>query len=466
MSTDPSVFRLPSPAARLPEQDSRKRTVSSYSAELAAPTFASGLHVMKALGLLTAILVLAAAAAGETLRGTVTNGTNGRPGAGIEVTLLSLGEGMTETAHSTTDASGHFHFTYDDSGMPHLVRAAHQGVNYFRLAPPGTETVEVITYDVAKRLDGISTTAEVVRFQSGGDNLQAVQIFAVQNASQPPRTLAGERSYEIELPNGAEIEEAGARAPGGQPINNMPEPAPGRQDHYVFSFPLRPGETQFEVTYQLPYHDAHAVASTTLLHSLQHFVAVLPLSMQFSATGANFAPLSGQKDANVLLAGNVRAGGRLTMTISGTGVLAGEAGQPPASGSEMSEGPGGGAPGGGLGAPIDSPDPLARYRWPVLGGLAAVLVAGGFYVATRRPVAPAPVIAPNPIASAMPPIGLPPPGIRIEAPRSTALLDALKDELFQLEVERQQGRIPEEEYRQTKAGLDRALKRAVMRETR
>jgi len=40
-------------------------------------------------------------------------------------------------------------------------------------------------------------------------------------------------------------------------------------------------------------------------------------------------------------------------------------------------------------------------------------------------------------------------------------LNALKEELFQLEIERQQGQISEEDYRQTKAGLDLALKRAV-----
>jgi hypothetical protein len=49
--------------------------------------------------------------------------------------------------------------------------------------------------------------------------------------------------------------------------------------------------------------------------------------------------------------------------------------------------------------------------------------------------------------------------------RSGLLLEALKEELFQLEVERQQGRISQQEYEKHKAALDQTLQRAVKRET-
>ncbi|MCI0355233.1 MAG: hypothetical protein L0099_09380, partial [Acidobacteria bacterium] len=45
--------------------------------------------------------------------------------------------------------------------------------------------------------------------------------------------------------------------------------------------------------------------------------------------------------------------------------------------------------------------------------------------------------------------------------RRQILLDALKDELFALETERVEGRISQQEYEQAKAGLDRALGRAL-----
>jgi hypothetical protein len=45
------------------------------------------------------------------------------------------------------------------------------------------------------------------------------------------------------------------------------------------------------------------------------------------------------------------------------------------------------------------------------------------------------------------------------------LLEGLKDELFELEVEHKQGRISQEEYEKTKAALDQTLQRALRRES-
>jgi hypothetical protein len=48
-------------------------------------------------------------------------------------------------------------------------------------------------------------------------------------------------------------------------------------------------------------------------------------------------------------------------------------------------------------------------------------------------------------------------------PRSAMLLEGLKEEMFQLEVERQQGRISDAEYQSAKAALDQTLQRALAR---
>lgn len=50
------------------------------------------------------------------------------------------------------------------------------------------------------------------------------------------------------------------------------------------------------------------------------------------------------------------------------------------------------------------------------------------------------------------------------SPRSSKLLEGLKEELFELEVEHKQGRITQQEYEQTKAALDQTLQRALKRE--
>jgi hypothetical protein len=52
----------------------------------------------------------------------------------------------------------------------------------------------------------------------------------------------------------------------------------------------------------------------------------------------------------------------------------------------------------------------------------------------------------------------------VAPPRPSMLLEALKEELFQLEVEHKQGKISQQEYEKAKAALDGTLERAIKRE--
>jgi hypothetical protein len=113
-----------------------------------------------------------------------------------------------------------------------------------------------------------------------------------------------------------------------------------------------------------------------------------------------------------------------------------------------------GRPGGGLGTPEGTPDSLHKYRWPILAACVAILAIGGFWVVSRQ--------QPGSTAKA---------GSSLEAPiapiaggsQATLLLQALKEEMFQLELDRQKGSISEEEYGKAKAALDQTLQRAIAR---
>src|SRR5881398_1245444 len=72
--------------------------------------------------------------------------------------------------------------------------------------------------------------------------------------------------------------------------------------------------------------------------------------------------------------------------VSGTGVVPNEAL------SDDSKAAAGAAtatnrPGGGIGVPESTPDPLANYRWYILALAALVLAAGAFWITNRRPAA-------------------------------------------------------------------------------
>ena len=415
------------------------------------------------------LICLATTVSAQTLTGTVKNGTTNKASAGDEVILIKLAEGMEETGHTRTDARGNFTLTVPKSAEPHLVRVIHQGVTYHRMAPPSTTSVEIEVYDVAKKVSGVTLTADVMRLQAQTNELEGIRLFAVGNASDPPRTQMNDQNFEFYLPDGAQVDQAMAMTAGGQPVNSPPVPQK-EKNRYAFNFPLRPGETQFQVVYHLSYNGSASIDPKPIVGA-QHFVVMLPKTMQFGpVAGADFKSMQDprQSDAVVQVVSNTRAGQTLAFKVSGTGTLA-EAGDdtqgsPTASGAQTAGGPAGETrrdmrPGGGLGPPIDAPDPLEKYRWYILGGFAVALAAGAVYIATRsRAVAvndPTGTVSVPGSASSLPAV----------AARSGLLLEALKEELFELEVEHKQGHMSQAEYVKAKDALDETLRRAVKRES-
>ena len=419
-----------------------------------------------ALRSIAAFLIgLSTLASAQIITGTLTNRTTNKPAAGDEVVLLTLGQGMEEAGRTKADAKGSFTFNVADANTPHLLRAIHQNVTYHRMAPPGTTSVEVEVYDVSKKLDALRVTADVIRLQAQGNELRGVRLFSVNNNSSPPRTQMNDQNFEFYLPERAQIDTAMAKTAGGQPVSSAPVPQK-EKNRYAFVFPLRPGETQFQVAFHLPY-DGEARIDPRALYGAQHFVVMLPKTMQFAPDGGSgFQSMQDPRrsDAGVQIASNTQPGQPLAFKISGTGALSeggneqqgGESDQ--TTGGVMAQGRDS-RPGGGLGPPIDAPDPLEKYRWYILGGFASVLVGGAIYIARRSKTAAGRDLV---VSDVEVPVSRPVPKAA-SAQRPGLLLEALKEEIFQLELEHKQGQISQEEYVTAKAALDHTLERAVKR---
>jgi hypothetical protein len=325
----------------------------------------------------------------------------------------------------------------------------------------------------------------VVRLQADGSALQAVELFAVRNESNPPRTLASASTFEFVLPDGAQIEGADAQSPNGQPITA--KTTPGKEkNHYAFSFALKPGETRFQIAYHMPY-SGKASFSPKLTRNFDHFVLVLPTSMSFVPKDPKqFQAMTNQPGSNVQVSLKAKSGQDLSFGVSGTGTIqdeqtqagttsgenaAGEAAGGPAMGGTTQGGaPVDNRPGGGLGRPGDEADGLAKgnFRWYILGLLCVVLLGGGIWTHERTkqeeaemvPVLAAPGSA-KVIAASVAKAG---PGASVAVPtQGNLLLTALKEELFELEVERQQGKITSDEYEKARAALEQTLQRALAR---
>ena len=425
----------------------------------------------------------APAALAATITGTVTNGTNNKPSAGDDVILVSLQQRMQETARTKTDAHGHYSIDVPDQGM-HLIRVDHQKASYFQPAPPSTTTVDVQVFDVAATVSGITTEANVIRVETDPQGLHVTQSYFVKNDSTPPRTQFSNHSYEIYLPPDAKIEGAAAMGPGGMPVASSPAPM-GEKGHYTYLFPLRPGETQFQVTYSLPYSGSAKLAPK-LAGSADNVVVMVPKSMTFTPEPSTpYQPINDDINAQTFVAKNVSSTQALGFSVSGSGALPrdvqtaqGANGQPGAPAATDDA-----RPGGGLGNPIDTPDPLNKYKWWILSGVGLLLViAAAFFL--RRPAQQA---EDTPVALEQPPSeqyaapltwtqGAPPPATVAPIPTSApvppapdpedhtrSLLNSLKEELFALEADRARGNVGEVEYAAHKQALEAIIRRALNR---
>jgi hypothetical protein len=423
------------------------------------------------------LLLSAATALAATITGTVTDRTTDKPSAGDTIAVINTAQSMDEIAKATSDAKGRFTVTAPDGGQI-LLHVTHGGAEYFKSVSPGSNTADIDVYDSAKKIDGITGEALVFRAETDatGKTLSVAENFFVQNTSTPPKTEYGGNTLDVYLPKGAEISQTLASSPGGLPTNTKLVTVDAASGHYAFTFPVRPGETRFQVDYNLPYTGKEPFA-LKLSMPTGDVAVMLPKSMQFQPTTA-FQPIT---DPSVVNSQSYDAHSPafaqpVQFTIAGTGQLpedsaqsgAGQSGNNGPADQTAASGP---RPGGGLGAPDDPNavnDPWSKYKWWILGLLGLALAAGaGIMLKSNPPVAvagTAPPLAGDvavPFATYAPPPATGP--VLVATSTTPPLLQALKDELFELEADRLAGRLSDTAYAEHKAAFDVVLRRALSR---
>jgi hypothetical protein len=404
------------------------------------------------------LAALTSIAFGQTFTGTVTDATTNKPSVGDEIVLLDFSSGIREMKRTQSDAKGRFTLKVDDSTKQAIFQVIHQGESYYRAVLPGTRDVHLEVYDVSRKLKDITVTADVMRVQVKGDSLQAARLFAVKNNSSPPQTQMSGHSFEFYVPPGAQIDLCMARSAGGPPVRTFPLPQK-EKNLYAFAFPLRPGETQFQVLFHMPYK-GEVTLNPKSVYGVDHFVVMLPKKMHFSAPpGSRFQAMTDprQRDAIVQVASNTKVGQPLTFTLSGAGALsetkAENAGKVQATTAQKSS--------------TTVLDPRAamgvvrpalphqseRVQWYIVGGLGVLLVAGTMSIArrsTRRrasPSVPPEVRNTSVVSRATSEI----------ADNSKSILNDLKEQLFRLEIKHKQNQISQQEYERAMAALRQNL---------
>jgi len=187
-------------------------------------------------------------------KGTVTNATTNKPSAGDEAILIRLAAGMEEVGHAKNRRSGQnspLHSTMRTRRIwsASFIKASHTTNPRLR----GRIRSKVTVYDVSKKVSGVHAVADLMYLQASQGKLGVTRIFAVDNTSKPPLTQMNDANFEFHVPEGASIDDAQAQTQGGQGVNLEPTPQ-AEKGRYAFVFPLRPGQTQFQVSYHLTYN--------------------------------------------------------------------------------------------------------------------------------------------------------------------------------------------------------------------
>lgn len=395
----------------------------------------------------TLLLIFSMAASADTLKGVVQNSTTNKPSAGDDVTLKKIGQGMEDVAKTKTNAKGEFTFNVPASQQPYIVWVQHQGVTYTQAALPGGVPVAIRVFDAAATLKEITILDHAMALQTSEDGatLNGEEIYTVGNQSTPPRTLTGKQTLEFYLPEGASIKESSVQT-GKTQLKAAVIPT-AEKNKFAFVFPIRPGSTQFHIIYTVPYSGKLEIDPRSDLPTGTLMVAA-PDGIKFAATDsalyqANTNPQF--KGVNFFVAKNVTPKQKVAFAISGKGEMP----QPEQQAAGPRNGGGRGepaGPGGGLGVPNERPDPLHSGQWLFLGVLSLFLAAGGVFVYTSNQ---------NVAATA---------GAALPQDRTALLMEAMKEEVFQLESDRLNGKINAQDYQTAKAALDKTLQRAVQRQ--
>jgi hypothetical protein len=208
-----------------------------------------------------------AAAAQAAITGTVINRTTNKPAANATVAFYKLGQqtGLEMIDQAHTDAQGNFTINQTPQG-PSLIRTAFDGVTYNHMLPPGRPTTGITldVFNASKSQGSAKVSKHMLLFQPGGGQMTVNETYLFTNDGTVAWNDPDSGTLRFFLPAGANGKvQVNATAPGGMPIPAAVSKTP-RGDGYQVDFPIKPGETRFDLSYAFPYTAGSAYAGKIL----------------------------------------------------------------------------------------------------------------------------------------------------------------------------------------------------------
>ena len=204
------------------------------------------------LPLLTATLFLTLPLHAQ-ISGVIINRTTGQPQSNTHVGITRMtSEGPKDGAQSQTGPDGKFSFPDSVQG-PTLVRATWDGVTYNKVLPPGSPSTNltVDVYQSSKSPGAAKVSKHMILFEPGNGQMSVNETILYQNDSTTSWNDPTAGTLRFYMPPGSSRLQIDGTAPGGMAI-----PAPTSKaapNVYKVDFPIKPGETRFNLSYSFPY---------------------------------------------------------------------------------------------------------------------------------------------------------------------------------------------------------------------
>jgi hypothetical protein len=280
---------------------------------------------MKALFGSCAIFFAAAVSLFASIDGSVINRTSGKPQPGISITLIKPGtQGMQTIGTVLSDASGRFRFENDQpGGGPQLLQANYKGVNYNKLLTPNvpTSAVEVDIYEATESPSVARIAQRMILLEPSSSRINVDETVILQNNSNTTFNNDALGAIRFYLPPAANGQvRISARGPQGMPL---PRPAEKTEVNDIFKvqFPIKPGETEFQVAYVLPAGSPFSFQGRVV--NIKGMPAgplrlVAPPGVTLAGTDIHQIGTEPTTQASIY---NVVSSGNFTVDITGTGAL-------------------------------------------------------------------------------------------------------------------------------------------------
>ena len=312
-----------------------------------------------------------------SIDGTVVNGSTGKPQSGVSITLVKPGQqGMQTIGTTVSDANGHFVFEKDQpGGGPQLLQAVYDGVNYNKMMTPNipTSDVKLEVFEATKSAAVARVAQHMMLIEPTSGSIGVSENFVVQNDSTSTFSNPATGSVRFFLPPEANGQvKVQVQGPQGMPL---PRPAERTDTEGVYKvdFPVKPGETQFEIDYALPVGSPFTLHGEVLgvkgMESAGPLRLIAPSGVTLAGKDLQNVGTEPKTQATIY---NVSSTGAFAAEITGVGSLRG----PESTQADQNDSP-----------PVTEGQPqIYRYLGWLLGLALAILGVGLVYLFVSSPV--------------------------------------------------------------------------------